>query len=182
MEKRIVFSCPCFIDQSVWFVNSSVLSQKFDVLLCENGLLSGKNFIYQKNFTFVSEIYYINEIIVCCLECFEFMLSYLSFNELSDVLNDIQCSYVSYDCCLFDSDIFLGNNQFMVSNASLTHQQREELYFERQEKMKKIFKGKIETKSCFTYLEKYKYEFLCNKCKEIFIFYFLDKLFRIERK
>ena len=54
MEKKIVFSCSCFIDQSAWFVNSIACSWKFDSFAYVGGMLSDKLFIYKKDFTFVS--------------------------------------------------------------------------------------------------------------------------------
>ena len=70
MEKKIVFSCSCFIDQSFWFVNSLYHSWKFDSLVCVDSSVSNDLFIYEKEFTFVangdgSSVQYINEIIVC---------------------------------------------------------------------------------------------------------------------
>ena len=185
MEKKIVFSCSCFIDQSVWFVNSFYPSQKFDSFVCVNGLLSEKIFIYKKDFRSVSydvSIQFINEIVVCCLECFEFILTYFSTVEkMFDVFNKIDCSYVTFDYFCYDSDIFVGNDQFMLSNLNLTHDEREKLYFKTLKKVEKIFKKKPERKSCFTSLEKYKYECLCSRCKEIFNLHFVKKLFCIQK-
>ena len=70
MEKKIVFSCSCFIDQSFWFVNSMYHSWKFDSFVCVASSVSNDLFIYEKEFTFVangdgSSVQYINEIIVC---------------------------------------------------------------------------------------------------------------------
>ena len=53
MEKKIVYSCSCFIDQSFWFVNSMYHSWKFDSFVCVNGSVSNNLFIYEKEFTFV---------------------------------------------------------------------------------------------------------------------------------
>ena len=184
MEKKIVFSCSCFIDQSVWFVNSMAHSWKFDSFACVGGIISDKIFIYKKDFTFVSysSVQYINEIIICCVECFEFLLSYFStIQEMIDVFNEIDCLYVTYDYFCFNTDIYVGNDQFMMSNSNLTHEQREELYFETKKKVNKIFKKKPERKSCFTSLEKYTYECFCTSCKRVFNTFFLEKLFRIQK-
>ena len=185
MEKKIVFCCSCFIDQSVWFVNSFYASRKFDSFVYVDGLLSEKIFIYKKDFRIVSSdvsIQFINEIVVCFLECFEFILSYFSSVEkMSDVFNEIDCSHVIFDCFCYDTDIFVGNDQFSLSNLNLTHEEREKLYFRTLKKVEKFFKKKPKRKSCFTSLEKYKYECLCTRCKEIFNFYFVKKLFCIQR-
>ena len=184
MGKKIVFSCSCFIDQSVWFVNSMAHSWKFDSFACVGGIISDKLFIYKKDFTFVSysSVQYINEIIICCVECFEFLLTYFStIQEMADVFNEIDCLYVTYDYFCFNTDIYVGNDQFMISNSNLTHDQREELYHETKKKVNKFFKKKTERKSCFTSLERYSYECFCTSCKGVFNTFFLEKLFRIQK-
>ena len=153
MEKKIVFSCSCFIDQSFWFVNSMYHSWKFDSFACVDSSVSNNLFIYEKEFTFVANddgnsVQYINEIIVCCLECFEFLLTYFSTKE--EIVDE-------------------------------NHGQIQELYNETKKKLKKYFKTKPETKSCFTSIEKYSYECFCSSCKRIFEILFLEKLFRIEK-
>ena len=184
MEKKKVFSCSCSIEQSVWFVNSIAHSWKFDSFTCVDGVLSDKLFIYKKNFTFVSShesIQYINEIIVCCLECFEFILTYFSSKEeMCDVFNELDCRYVIDDQFCFNSEIYIGNDQFMTLNANLNREQREELYHETKKKLNKFFKKQPKTKSCFTSIQKYSYEFFCSNCKRIFDIFFLEKLYFIK--
>ena len=180
-----MFSCSSFIDQSVWFVNSIAWSWKFDSFAYVGGMLSDKLFIYKKDFTFVSyggSVRYINEIIICCVECFEFLLTYFSaIQEMADVFNEIDCLYVTYDYFCFNTDIYVGNDQFMISNSNLTHDQREELYHETKKKVNKFLKKKPERKSCFTSLERYSYECFCTSCKGVFNTFFLEKLFRIQK-
>ena len=48
MKKKVVFSCSCFIDQSVWFVNSMSCLQRFDAFVYANDLASGDVFTYEK--------------------------------------------------------------------------------------------------------------------------------------
>ena len=179
MEKKIVFSCSCFIDQSVWFVNSIYHSWKFDSFTCVDGVVSDKLFIYKKDFTFVrsdDSYQYINEIIVCCVECFEFLLTYFSTTEeMFDVFNKIDCLYVIEEPFCYNSEIYIGNDQFGISN--LNYEQMQELY----QTKKKYFKKQPETKSCFTSIEKYSYECFCSNCKRIFKILFLEKLYRIEK-
>ena len=185
MEKKIVFSCSCFIDQSFWFVNSMYHSWKFDSFVCVDSSVSNDLFIYEKEFTFVangdgSSVQYINEIIVCCLECFEFLLTYFSTKEeIFDVFNKIDCLYVIEEPFCYNSEIYIGNDQFERSNEN--HGQIQELYNKTKKKLKKYFKRQPETKSCFTSIEKYSYECFCSKCKRIFKIFFLEKLFRIEK-
>ena len=180
-----MFSCSCFIDQSVWFVNSIAHSWKFDSFTCVDGLVSDKLFVYKKKFTFVSSndsVQYINEIVVCCLKCFEFILTYFSSGEeMFDVFNELDCLYVIEEQFCYNSEIYIGNDQFMTSNENLNNEQREELYHETKKKLKNFFKKEPERKSCFTSIQKYSYEFFCSNCKRIFDKFFLEKLYFIER-
>ena len=147
MEKKIVFSCSCFIDESVWFVNSIYHSWKFDSFVSVDGLVSSKLFVYKKDFTFVSSddsIQCINEIIVCCLECFEFLLTYFSAKEeMSDVFDEIDCLFVIYDQFCYNSEIYIGNDQFDTSNENLNYEQRQELYHETKKILKNISKNNL---------------------------------------
>ena len=184
MEKKIVFSCSCFIDESVWFVNSIYHSWKFDSFVSVDGLVSSKLFVYKKDFTFVSSddsIQCINEIIVCCLECFEFLLTYFSAKEeMSDVFDEIDCLFVVYDQLCYNSEIYIGNDQFDTSNEILNYEQRQELYHETKKILKKYFKKQPERKSCFTSIQKYSYECFCSNCKRVFKNFFLEKLYFIK--
>ena len=184
MEKKIVFSCSCFIDQSFWFVNSMYHSWKFDSFACVNGSVSNNLFIYEKEFTFVSDfdgnnVQYINEIIVCCLECFEFLLTYFSTEEeIVGVFNKIDCLYVIEEPFCYNSEIYIGNDQFVFSNEN---QGQIQPYNSTKKRLEKYFKKQPETKSCFTSIEKYSYECFCSSCKRIFKILFMGKLFRIEK-
>ena len=150
MEKKIVFSCSCFIDQSFWFVNSMYHSWKFDSFACVDSSVSNNLFIYEKEFTFVANddgnsVQYINEIIVCCLECFEFLLTYLSTKEeIVDVFNKIDCLYVIEEPFCYNSEIYIGNDQFERSNEN--HGQIQELYNETKKKIKEVFQNKTGNK------------------------------------
>ena len=185
MEKKIVFSCSCFIDQSVLFVNSMYHSWKFDSFTCVDGSVSNDLFIYEKEFTFVSNgdgntVQYINEIIVCCVKCFEFLLTYFSIKEeIVDAFNKIDCLFVIEEPFCYNSEIYIGNDQFVSSNEN--NEQMQEFYNLTNEKLKKYFKKQPETKSCFTSIAKYSYECFCSSCKRIFKVLFLEKLFRIEK-
>ena len=183
MEKKIVFSCSCFIDQSFWFVNSMYHSWKFDSFVCVDSSVSNNLFIYEKEFTFVSDsdgnsVQYINEIIVCCLECFEFLLTYFSTEEeIVGVFNKIDCLYVIEEPFCYNSKIYIGNDQFVFSNENQGQIQP----YNSTKKIGKVLQKKPETKSCFTSIEKYSYECFCSSCKIIFKILFMGKLFRIEK-
>ena len=105
-------------------------------------------------------VQYINEIVVCCLKCFEFILTYFSSGEeMFDVFNELDCLYVIEEQFCHNSEIYIGNDQFMTSNENLNNEQTEELYHETKKKLKKFFKKEPERKSCFTSIQKYFYEF-----------------------
>ena len=184
MEKKIVFSCSCFIDQSFWFVNSIYHSWKFDSFTSVNGSVSNDLFIYEKEFTFVgnddgTSVQYINEIIVCCLECFEFLLTYFSTEEeIVDVFNKIECLYVIEEPFCYNSETYIGNDQFVFNENRGRNQ---ESYSPTKKKLEKYFKRQPETKSCFTSIDKYSYQYFCYSCKRLFKILFLKKLFRIEK-
>ena len=183
MEKKIVFSCSCFIDQSFWFANSMFHSWKFDSFVCHDsdGLVSDDVFIYEKKLTFVddcSSAQYVIEIIVCCLECFEFLLTYSSTEkEIIDVFNKIDCLYVIEEPFCYNSEIYIGNDQFVFNR---NEQHNHTSYNSTKKKMEKYFKKHPDTKSCFTSIDKYSYQYFCSSCKKIFKTLFLEKLFRIE--
>ena len=88
MERKNVFCCSCFIDQSVWFIDNSYHSWQFDSFVYKNGLISDKVFVYDKTFVINSNddnIEYFTTIIVCCLECFEFILRFYLVKKRSFV-------------------------------------------------------------------------------------------------
>ena len=76
MKKKVVFSCSCFIDQSVWFINSISRMQRFDEFVNMDDIISGNVFIYERKSSSSTV-----EIVVCCLECFEFLLTCLSLED-----------------------------------------------------------------------------------------------------
>ena len=176
MIKNTIICCSCFIDKAVWFVNSSECSKQLWRFDCCVGGMSDEIFIYKKNPSIelqTESVVFKNEIIICCVKCFEFQLTYLSFQEkMVDAFNEINCRYVAIDSLCYDTDIYVGNDQFMIQNSLLTPIEREELYHETKKKLKKFFKKKPERKSCFTSLQKFRYECFCNECKNIF-----DKFF-----
>lgn len=116
MERKIVFSCSCFIDQSNWFINSAYYSWMFDKFVYANGVLSDDLFIYHKKFTYVVtgiNVEYVTEIVACCLDCFKFLLRYSSGKkEIINVFNEIDCHYVYEEAFCYNSTIYVGNDRF----------------------------------------------------------------------
>ena len=171
MKKKVVFSCSCFIDQSVWFVNSIFYVQRFDAFVYANDLASGDVFIYEKKSTTAAI-----EIIVCCLECFEFLLTCFSIEEeFIDLLNKIDCLYVVEEPFCYNYFIYIGNDRF-IFNGNDEHESKST-----KDILEKYFKKHPDEKSCFTSIEKYSYEYFCFSCKEIFKTLFLQKLFYFEK-
>ena len=180
MKEKIVFSCSCFIDQSIWFVNSLFYSWMFDTFVFTDGSLSDNIFIYDKKFTVNVDngnFHYVSEIIVCCLECFEFILTYSSGKkEIIDELNEIVCVYVVEEPFCFNSEIYIGNDQFIFDGN-----ERKRSCNSTEEKMEKYFREHPTTKSCFTSIEKYYYQYFCSSCKKFFKKLFLKNLYRFEK-
>ena len=181
MKKRVVFSCSCFIDQSTWFINSISCPQRFDEFVYANDSPSGDVFIYEK-----LSICDTVEIIVCCLECFEFLLTLFSIDdEFIDLLNKIDCLHVIEEPFCYNSWIYIGNDLFIFngeSNNGNDGNGNENDFKSTKDILEKYFKKFPNEKSCFTSLEKYSYESFCCSCKEIFKKLFLKKLMYFESK
>ena len=172
MMEKVVFSCSCFIDQSVWFINSTSCTQRFDEFVCANYLPSGDVFIYKKKFRSNTV-----EIIICCLECFEFLLTCFSMeDEFIDVLNKIDCCYVIEEPFCYNSLIYIGNDLIIFNQGN----NNDDDFKTTKDILEKYFKKFPNEKSCFTSLEKYSYKSFCFRCKEIFKTLFLKKLMYFE--
>ena len=176
MERKNVFCCSCFIDQSVWFIDNSYHSWQFDSFVYKNGLISDKVFVYDKTFVINSNddnIEYFTTIIVCCLECFEFILRFLSGKEeIICLFNEIDCRYVHEEAFCFNSTIYIGNDRFQFDATEPNDCDCRST----REKLEKYFVKFPETKSCFASLEKYYYKYFCYSCKKFFKRVFLKNL------
>ena len=174
MERKNVFSCSCFVDQSVWFIYNAFYSWEFDLFLYKDGIISDKIFVYEKDFEINANdanIEHKTTIIVCCVKCFEFILRFLSGKqEVISQLNELDCRYVYEDVFCFNSTIYIGNDRFQFdarNNHSLSTQ----------EQLEKYFVKFPETKSCFTSLDKYYYKYFCYSCRGFFKKVFLENLY-----
>ena len=171
MKKKIVFSCSCFIDQSVWFINSISRMQKFDEFVDINDIISGNVFIYERKSSSSTV-----EIVVCCLECFEFLLTCFSMeDEFIDLLNKIDCCFVIEEPFCYNSLIYVGNDLLIFKGGN------NDDYKSTKDILEKYFKKFPNEKSCFTSIEKYSYKSFCFSCKEIFKILFLKKLFHFKK-
>ena len=171
MKKKVVFSCSCFIDQSVWFINSISRMQRFDEFVNMDDIISGNVFIYERKSSSSTV-----EIVVCCLECFEFLLTCFSMEDkFIDLLNKIDCCFVIEEPFCYNSLIYVGNDLLIFKGGNNAD------YKSTKDILEKYFKKFPNEKSCFTSLEKYSYKSFCFSCKEIFIRLFLKKLIHFEK-
>ena len=173
MERKNVFCCSCFADQAVWFIENAFYSWQFDPFLYTNGVISDKVFVYEKFFEINANanIEYKTSIIVCCVECFEFMLRFLSGKEeIICLLNELDCRYVYQDVFCFNLTIYTGNDCFQL-DARNNHS------MSTREQLEKYFVKFPETKSCFTSLDRYYYKYFCYNCKKFFTRFFLKSLY-----
>ena len=167
MKKKVVFSCSCFIDQSVWFINSISCMQRFDEFVSINDIISGNVFIYERKSSSSTV-----EIVVCCLECFEFLLTCFSMEDkFIDLLNKIDCCFVIEEPFCYNSLIYVGNDLLIFKGGN-----NDDDFKTTKDILEKYFKKFPNEKSCFTSLEKYSYKSFCFSCKEIFKTIFLRKL------
>ena len=172
MKEKVVFSCSCFIDQSVWFINSISCMQRFDEFVSINDIISGNVFIYERKSSSSTV-----EIVVCCLECFEFLLTCFSMeDEFIDLLNKIDCCFVIEEPFCYNSLIYVGNDLLIFKGGN-----NDDDFKTTKDILEKYFKKFPNEKSCFTSLEKYSYKSFCFSCKEIFIRLFLKKLIHFEK-
>ena len=177
MERKIVYCCSCFIDSAAWFTDNMLLhTWEFDfVVLDKDGKIDDKVFVYEKSFQidYIDTIEYLNKIIVCCVECFEFMLHFESAKD-DFLFDEINCNYVYEDMFCFNSQIFAGNDRFQFdvrqpNDSSST-----------KDILKKYFVNVPEVKSCFTSLQRYYYKYFCFQCRDFFKKVFLKNLYKFE--
>ena len=92
------------------------------------------------------------------------------------LLNDLKCRFVRSDMTTvsddFDSDIFVGNAQFVVENTFYSEEAKELLF--NGEKID--FIKRPLHKSCFVSLQKKRYQFFCTTCKRAYNDFFEKKL------
>ena len=171
MKKKVVFSCSCFIDQSVWFINSISCARRFDEFVDIDDIISGDIFIFERKSSSST-----SEIVVCCLECFEFLLTCVSMeDEFIDLLNKLDCCFLIEEPFCYNSLIYIGNDLQILKGANNDYRSTKDT-------LERYFKKFPNEKSCFTSLDKYSYESFCCSCKEIFKNFFLKKLFYFENK
>lgn len=165
MDYKRVFSCSCFIDQAIWFVNGSYFAWQFDTFVYNNGSISDEIFIYDKKYNIINEnfIYYRSRIIVSCLNCIE-LLMHLSSND-SDFCSsmlEVDCDYVFDDWFSFDDEkIYYGNGNIIPSRKN-DLPSTDTMFMDFIDKFPK-------KKCCFISLSEFYFKYFCSSCRELFI-------------
>ena len=117
----------------------------------------------------------LKNIVVSCVDCFEFQLFLISLEENS-MLDTLNCRFVTSDCFTYGDDyrddIFTGNSQFVYENYFYSHEQKELLFRDGDVKLSKLPLHK----SCFTSLQKKRYRFFCTTCKKVYNDFFESNL------
>ena len=176
MEVKNVYCCSCFIDQAVWFVNNSSFSWQFDTFLYKDSVISDEIFIYDKKFEIINEnfIYYRSCIIVCCLDCIEFILHFLSDNlAFHSLLNDVNCEFAFYDQLSFDDDMIYYGNGLREFNNSRNRLSTDIM-------LRKYILKYPKKKCCFTSLGDFYFKYFCSSCKRIFMKLLIKKFYHFQ--
>ena len=169
MEK-VVFSCSCFIDHSIWLINSIFSGKRFDVISAD---ISEDIFISERK-SCCSSL----EIAVCCLKCFEFLLTCVSMEDkFIDELNKLDCEFLIEEPFCYNSLIYIGNDLLIFNGVRVHNDGRST-----KDILEQYFKKKPNEKLCFTSLDKFSYKSFCCSCKEIFKNFFLSELYYFENK
>ena len=167
MMKIVIKTCSCFIDLAVWFMNLAdippywyynwTINHSYENRRSE---LLKKHFIKEVRTTKTvledDDDYELTKITIVksCFDCFKFQV-YLS--TVTNVLNDLNCRFVTSDMTTFsddfNSDIFVGNSQFVVENTFYSEEEKK-LLFNGEEI---DFINRPLHKSCFVSLQKKRY-------------------------
>ena len=137
--KPVIKTCSCFIDRAVWFMNLPDMppSSYFDSTI---------NYSY----TEFLDKYFIKEIrttktlidddddyelltkitiVKLCFDCFKFQVYLSTATSKISLLKDLKCRFVTSDMATFsddfDSDIFVGNAQYVVENTFYSAKEKE---------------------------------------------------------
>ena len=164
MDYKRVFSCSCFIDQAIWFVNNKSFAWEFDTFVYNNGMVSDEIFIYDKKYNIINEnfIYYKSRIIVCCLDCIELIMHIASNDsDFRTLMSEVNCDYVYDDWLTFDDEkIYYGNGNIIPSKKK---------YLPSVDTMFEDFIDKFpKKKCCFVSLSEFYFKYFCSTCKELF--------------
>ena len=183
MVINAIKTCSCFVDKAAWFVNLSGkescrpwLSDHVRIQLPFQDIIKNK-FIKDVRTKRTAGVLQ-NTVVVSCVDCFDFQVFMLSFEEKS-IFDTIDCRFVTRSLLTFDdyycSDVFVGNSQFIVENYFFSREQRK-MMFNIHNGTSDIFSRQPLHKSCFTSLQKKRYRFFCATCKKIYNDFFESRL------
>ena len=181
MIKIVIKTCSCFIDRAVWFMHLS------DTVPPYCYFDSTINYSYKNRTREFLDNYFIKEvrttktlidddndyellskitIIKSCFDCFKFH-AFLSTVSTTSLLDDFKCRFVKSDMTTFsndfDSDIFVGNSQFVVENTFYSQEQKELLFNGK----KNYFIRQPLHKFCFVSLQKNVISFFAQHVKKL---------------
>ena len=182
MIKNTIKCFLCFLDRSLWFVNSPDYSKqlwRFDCFKPSVERFIRKNILcYEKD---KQEIVLNNHMTISCVRCFEFQLFLFSFyDEMMKIFDDVECRYVALDAFTYDDDDIFVGNLTDVEDTLLFHSEREKLFKKFKEKNEGNFvRRRPLRKSCFISLRKKSYECFCVTCKKIYDDFFIRELYSI---
>ena len=167
MIKIVIKTCSCYIDRAVWFINSPQIHNfnpwYFDLTINQqkrNEIFLKREFIKEVRTTKIllnnDEVLRKITIVKSCFDCFNIQV-FLSLQKEFSVLNNVNCRFVTSDVFTFsddcNSDIFIGNSQFTVENYFYSQEQKELLFADEENDLKR----RPLHKSCFVCLQKKRY-------------------------
>ena len=105
MKKTIIKTCSCFLENAIWFVNSSKSFPNWVYKAnCYKTLRKDKIFILnERSRIFASdsirEIVHHTSLVSCCIGCMRFQVSYET--SIWNRLNVVECDHVQQDSTTF---------------------------------------------------------------------------------
>ena len=182
MMKIVTKRCSCFIDRAVWFMNLPDMppywyfdstinysTDKRNLKFLDNHFIkeirSTKTLIGGDNdYELLTKI----TVVKSCFDCFKFQGFSAMMTSKISLFNDLKCRFVTSDmttfCDAFDSDIFVGNDQYVVERNFYSAKEKE-LFFSGEEI---DFIRQPLHKPCFVSLKKKRYQFFCTTCKKAY--------------
>ena len=170
--------CSCFLDRTVWFIDSSSLLPCWflnsKVKNEDDTTSDDEHFILERQTS--NDNFIFKQTIVCSyMDCFRFQVL-ISSDENFSCLSNVNCRFVKKDLNVFDDnfndDIFVGDHQFVVARYFQPREQLDAMI----EREKIVFSKRPLHKSCFTSLRKKRYKYFCTSCKKIYNDFFEKKL------
>ena len=167
MIRIRISSCSCFIEK--------VLKCSFEDIFTNSELFIKE---IREERLFLDTLVIYTEYVIACLDCFTFQLWNLSIENIG-IFDSVDCRFTFSDPFLFGEeyydDVCTGNRQFDTENALLSFDERQAI-FRKRINTGDLFFRQPSHKSCFTSLDKLKYEFFCTNCKKIYSNFFEKQL------